>query len=422
MKKERIIVAGGGPAGLMAAGQAALAGAETILVEKMDRPALKLGITGKGRCNFANTADLSDTIFHFGKNGRFLRQAFSGFFMPELVNFFEHLGVPVSVERGGRIFPSSSRALDIVTSLVKWVERNGVKVFPRSQVTQVVTEKGRVTAIQVKVKSNDLSIRSQRYHTHNLILATGGASYPATGSTGDGYGLAASVGHGVVPIRPALVPLETEKSSIEGLEGLTLKNVVVKLLVNRKKKTHVFGEIAFTRCGISGPLGLSLSKQVVAALHRGDHVAFSIDLKPALDEKKLDARLLRDLNSHGKGLFRILLKGLLPAALIPVCIRMTQIPGERACNQVTGEDRRRLRRWLKDFQITITGHCSFDEAIITAGGVDTREIDPRTMESRLIKGLYFAGEILDLDADTGGFNLQAAFSTGWLAGRSAAMK
>jgi predicted Rossmann fold flavoprotein len=260
----------------------------------------------------------------------------------------------------------------------------------------------------------------QVYRAGAVILATGGASYPATGSTGDGYRLAESVGHNIVPIRPALVPLETAGDVAPRLQGLSLRNVAVRLQVDGKKRAEGLGEMLFTHFGVSGPLVLSQSRQAVDALQRGQEVTLCIDLKPALDERKLDARLLRDLDTHGKRQFRTLLKDLLPQKLIPVCIDLTGIPPHKVAHQITAQERQRLRRWLKDFRLEVTGHRSFAEAIITAGGVDTRQVDPRTMASRLVKGLYFAGEVLDVDADTGGYNLQAAFSTGWVAGRAAA--
>jgi hypothetical protein len=255
-----------------------------------------------------------------------------------------------------------------------------------------------------------------------VIVATGGASYPGTGSTGDGYRLAESVGHTIVPIRPALVPLETAGDVAPRLQGLSLHNVNVRLWINGKKQAEAFGEMLFTHFGVSGPIILSLSGRIVDALRQGRRVTLSIDLKPALDERKLDARLLRDLDAHGKRQFRTLLKDLLPSKLIPVCTDLTSISPYKVGHQITAQERKRLRTWLKDFRLEVTGHRPLAEAIITAGGVDVREIDPRTMASRLVDGLYFAGEVLDVDADTGGYNLQAAFSTGWLAGRSAAQR
>ncbi len=411
MTGHRVIVVGGGAAGLMAAGQAAELGAETLLLEKMARPGRKLRITGKGRCNLTNVTPLSEFITHFGPNGRFLRQALSRFSTSELVIFFEELGVRTVTERGGRVFPASGQAQDVVGALVRWIRKRGVTVQTQSPVERLLVEGGRVVGVLAA---------GRVYRADATIIATGGASYPATGSTGDGYRLAASVGHSIVSIRPALVPLETAGNIAPRLQGLSLRHVTVRVWVNGKKRAEQFGEMLFTHFGLSGPIILSLSKQVVDALRLGQSVTISIDLKPALDEHKLDARLLRDLDGFGKQQFRTLLKGLLPKKLIPVCIDATSISPDKAGHQITAQERKRLRTWLKDFRLKVTGHRPLAEAIITAGGVDTREVNPRTMASRLVEGLYFAGEVLDVDADTGGYNLQAAFSTGWVAGRSAA--
>jgi predicted Rossmann fold flavoprotein len=391
----------------------------------MKRPGNKLRITGKGRCNLTNVTPLSEFIAHFGPNRRFLRQAFSRFFTPELMAFFEELGVRTVTERGGRVFPASERAQDVVDALVRWVGERGVTLRTRSPVKQLLVEGGRVVGVrvsgnQVSSEKPGFSSAGQVYRADGVIVATGGASYPATGSTGDGYRLAASVGHSIVPLRPALVPLETAGDVAPRLQGLSLRHVTVRVWVNGKKRAEAFGEMLFTHFGLSGPIILSLSGRVVDALRQGQRVVLAIDLKPALDERKLDVRLLRDLDMHGKQQFRTLLEALLPRKLIPVCIDLTSISPYKMGHQITAQERRRLRTWLKDFRLEVTGHRSFTEAIITAGGVDTREIDPRTMASRLVEGLYFTGEVLDVDADTGGYNLQAAFSTGWLAGRAAA--
>jgi len=253
-----------------------------------------------------------------------------------------------------------------------------------------------------------------------VILAAGGASYPATGSTGDGYRLARATGHTIVPIRPALVPLETAGDLAPGLQGLSLRNVRVRLRLDGKRVAELFGEMLFTHFGVSGPIILTLSKRAVDGLRQRQAVTISLDLKPALDERKLDERLLRDLCSHGKQRLRTVLKGLLPQTLIPVCLELTGISPDRLASELTLQERRRLRAWLKDFRLEVTGYRPFTEAIITAGGVDTREVNPRTMASRLVQGLYLVGEVLDVDGDTGGYNLQAAFSTGWVAGRASA--
>jgi predicted Rossmann fold flavoprotein len=385
-------------------------GADTVLLEKKARPGRKLSITGKGRCNLTNIATLPDFIAHFGKNGRFLRQAFNRFFSHELVAFLGAMGVDIVTERGGRVFPAGEDAKAVVDALVQWVKQEGVIVKRNSPVEKLLVGNNGIKS--VRIAGRDIQADA-------VIVATGGASYPATGSTGDGYKLAAAVGHTIIPIRPALVPLDTAGDVAPRLQGLSLRNVKIRVLIDGKKKDEAFGEMLFTHFGLSGPIVLSLSGNIVDALHLKRLVSISIDLKPALDEKKLEARLLRELKAHGKKQFHTLLKELLPRKLIPVCCDLLSIPPDKSAHQISSEERRRLRMWLKDFCFDITGHRPFEEAIITAGGVDTREIDPRTMASRKVPGLYFAGEVLDVNGDTGGYNLQAAFSTGWLAGRSA---
>lgn len=420
MAVRKVIVIGGGASGLIAAGQAAEQGAETLILEKMRRSGLKLRITGKGRCNLTNIAPLPDFIAHFGPAGRFLRNAFSRFFVSDLMEFLEKLGVQTVTERGGRVFPESGEAHEIANALEKWSNECGVTVRSQSRVKRLLVEKGHVVGVLIENAPTQRGSSGRTYHADSVILATGGASYPATGSTGDGYRLAKSVGHTIVSIRPALVPIVTAGNIASRLQGLSLRNVNVRLMIDGKKRAEAFGEMIFTHFGVSGPIILTLSRQVVDALQMKRQATLSIDHKPALDNRKLDARLLRDLDAHGRKKFRALLKGLLPSKLIPVCADLTGIPLDRMLHQVTAQQRKTLRLWLKDFRLEVTGHRPFSEAIITAGGVDTREVDPRTMASRIVKGLYFAGEVLDLDADTGGYNLQAAFSTGWIAGRAAA--
>lgn len=412
MSKRHVIVIGAGPAGIMAAGQAAKCGAEVLLIEKMDRPARKLRITGNGRCNLTNVAPVSDFIQHFGRNGRFLRQAFARFFITDLVSFFDSLGVPTVVERGGRVFPESQSAQDIVGSLVTWLDHSHVTVRTQTPVDSLIIADSQVIGVKLA--------GGRTCSADAVIIATGGASYPGTGSTGDGYRMAQTAGHSIIPIRPALVPLETSGDVAPALQGLSLRNVAVRLLINEQCEAERFGEMLFTHFGISGPIILTLSKLAVDALRNNDKVSIVIDLKPALDEQTLDARLLRDIGTYNKRQFKTLLRELLPKKLIPICIGLTGIPADKVAHRITAKERKCLLAWLKGFRLDVVRHRPLVEAIVTAGGVDTREIDPRTMASRLVKGLYFAGEVLDIDADTGGYNLQAAFSTGWLAGRSAA--
>ncbi len=411
MGSYQIIVIGGGGAGLLAAGQAASSGAKTLLLEKMPSLGRKIFISGKGRCNITNSSPISEFITHFGSSGRFVRSAFHRYFSPEILEFFESRGVPTVTERGGRVFPVSNLSQDVVDALTDWVEEQGVSIKTHTPVTRLIYTAGRVTGV---------STPDRDIHAQTVIIATGGASYPGTGSTGDGYTLAQSVGHTIIPIRPALVPLTIGGKIPSQLQGLSLRNVTLTVWVNEKKVASKFGEMLFTHFGVSGPIVLTLSKIVVDSLLKNHEVSITIDLKPALDLSKLDSRLLRDLNRFGKRQFQTIIKDLLPSKLIPVCIAQTKIPAEKQGHQITSVERKRLREWLKNFRLPISGHRSFRQAIVTAGGVDTREVDPRTMASRIMDGLYFAGEVLDIDADTGGYNLQAAFSTGWLAGNAAA--
>ena len=437
MAKRRVIVVGGGAAGLMAAGQAAACGAETLLLEKKSRPGLKLRITGKGRCNLTNVEPVPEFLSHFGPNGRFLWQSLARFSSADLLDLLYEQGVPTVTERGGRAFPESGQAQDVVDALVRWMGEQGVSKRMRSPVHRLIVKEGCVTGVCVVApgdrgsgrRGTSSRIGTERthlagvervYHADAVVVATGGASYPATGSTGDGYRMAEEVGHTIVPVRPALVPIETAGDVAARLQGLSLRNVSLRVLVGEQIEADAFGEMLFTHFGVSGPIVLSLSRQIVDGLRSGQGVTLSIDLKPALDEIKLDNRLLRDLDTLGKRQYRTLLAGLLPRKLIPICIEQTAIAPDKIGGQITARERERLALWLKGFRLAATGHRPFSEAIVTAGGVDTREVDPRTMASKLVGGLYFAGEVLDVDGDTGGYNLQAAFSTGWVAGQSAA--
>jgi predicted Rossmann fold flavoprotein len=401
----------------MAAGEAAALGAPTLLLERMARLGTKLRITGKGRCNLTNTAGLDEFLAHFafpdaeGPSRFFLRNAFARFFAPDLVAFFENLGVPTVVERGGRVFPASNDAHQVAEALVRFAREEGVQVHLQSRVARLVCDGDRVRGVALE--------NGERVAAGAVIIATGGASYPKTGSSGDGYRMAEQVGHSIVPIRPALVPLIVAGSEPRAMMGLSLRNVEVGLLLNGREFARDFGEMLFTHYGVSGPIILTLSGPAVARLGQG-RVEMSINLKPALSLEKLDARLQRDLDRFGKRTYRNLLKGLLPQKMIDVMVARTGIPADKPGHQITTEERGRLRELLHDFRLTIVGHRPLDEAIVTAGGVDAQEVDPRTMASRLVQGLYFAGEVLDVQADTGGYNLQAAFSTGHVAGRSAA--
>ena len=406
-----VIVVGAGPAGLMAAGQAAALGKNTLLLEKMDQPGRKLLLTGKHRCNLTNTAVIEEALTHFNSEGRFLTQLFYHFYSAELRDFFENLGVPTTVQRGGRVFPASESSSDVLDALLAWNRSHGVVIRTGIPVKRLIIEEKKIFGI---LSADD------RFIGNSVIIATGGKAYPGTGSTGDGYNFAQQAGHQIIPPRPALVPLTTESDLPKSIQGLSLKNILVKTLINGKLEHKLFGEMLFTHFGLSGPVILSLSRDIVRAIDAKHQVEIIIDLKPALDHNKLDMRLLRDIQGLGRKQVNTFLAELLPKKLIPVCIDQTSIPGDKKVSQITSADRNNLVRWMKDdFRFVISGHTGFTQAIITSGGVATNEVNPSTMESKLIQGLYFAGEVLDVDADTGGYNLQAAFSTGWAAGISA---
>ncbi len=407
---EPIIVVGGGASGMMAAGRAAALGAPVLLLEKTPKLGNKLRITGKGRCNLTNMAPWSDFVAHFGPNGRFLYGAFSRFFVDDLRAFLSERGVPTVVERGGRVFPEANDANLVAAALMSYMRAGNVTLRRRAPVTRLLTAGDRIAGVQSE---------GREFRGRAVIVAVGGASYPSTGSSGDGYTLLAEVGHTIIPPRPALVPLITAEPFVAGLRGLSLRNVRATLLLDEQPLASLFGEMLFTPYGVSGPLVLTLSKQAAEAATRG-RAELSIDLKPALNDEELDARLRRDLDQYGRRSYRRLLAGLLPRLLIDVFVELTGIAPEKPGNQITAAERSRLHRLLRDFRLTIVGPRPLSEAIITAGGVAVDELDPRTMESKRIRGLYCCGEVIDVDADTGGYNLQAAFSTGYVAGEAAA--
>ena len=407
-----VIVVGGGAAGLLAAGAAAESGAKVLLFEKMKKTGRKIGISGKGRCNITNNAELTEFMAHFGKNGKFLRGCFSKFFSEDIIELIQKQGIEVTLERGGRYFPTSGKALDIVQALGDWVDKLGVHISRNQPIKEIMTDDhGKIVGVRTK---------KIEFNAHTVILATGGASYPRTGSTGDGYKFAAQLGHRIIPVRPALVPLNSDSAQFPKLTGLDLKHVEASLLVNGKNKGRYFGDLSFTSFGLSGPTILTLSGLAVDALDQKEQVTVSIDLKPALDIKKLDARIVRDLTSRHSESIELILRGLIPRQLIPICLQQCKIAAQTSAGTFPAVLRKQIVHWLKNFTIEVTGYRSFAEAIITAGGVSIKDVNPTTMESRKIEGLYIAGELLDLQGDTGGYNLQAAFSTGWLAGKSAA--
>jgi len=409
MNNYNLIVVGAGPAGLMAAGRAAELGAKVLILEKMMRKGSKLLITGKGRCNLTNNAPVSEFIKHVYPKGRFLRNAFNQFFSEDIIELLQKYGVDITLERGGRYFPTSGKSADVLHGLLEWVHETGAEIQCGQRVEKLHIEDNSIYGLQAN---------GNMFYSDKVILSAGGNAYPATGSDGDGYKLARQAGHKIVPVRPALVPLETEGKKAQKLEGLKLKNVNAIVWVNGKKVKEAFGEMVFMKYGLSGPIILTLSRTVVDELNKGSQVEVTIDLKPALDEQKLDRRLLRELDQNGKKKISNIFPNLLPSAMILVFIEALGIDPDKECHQVSSKERKNIRHLLKNFSFKVTGFRSFKEAIITAGGVPTNEISPKSMESKLVNGLYFAGELIDLDAETGGYNLQIAYSTGWLAGNS----
>lgn len=409
MSRTIVAVIGGGAAGLMASLQAALYGADVYLFEKNPNLGRKILISGKGRCNFTNEKMMENFLECFPGNGKFLFSSLSAFSNTDLVTFFEKIGVKSKVERGGRIFPKSDKSSDIVQALQKAVLEAGVHICYKTCVKDLIIKNNQIKGIIINDK--------KEFYCDSVIIATGGMSYPATGSTGDGYKFAKKAGHSIVELKPSLVPLITKEKWVKDLQGLSLKNVSATVYVSGKKVASEFGEMLFTHFGISGPIILTLSRYVVDNLENTPIV--SIDLKPALSEEELDERLLRDFERYKNKLFKNSLNDLLPKKLIPVFINYSEIDPEKPVNQLTQGERVKIRQRLKNFAVTVAG-CREKEAIVTRGGVCVKEINPKTMESKLIKGLFFAGEVIDVDGVTGGYNLQAAFSTGFVAGKSSA--
>lgn len=412
---SRVIVVGGGPAGMMAAITAAENGNEVTIIEKMPSFGKKLLITGKGRCNITSSLYMSEFIKNTPGNGKFLYSAFQNYTNKDIIEFLKKQGLEVKEERGNRIFPVTDKSIDVLNCFKKRIDELKIQYKLNTRVEKIL------------IKNNEvLAVRTDReiIKTDKIILATGGKSYPLTGSTGDGYKIAKDIGHTIIPIKPSLVPLEVyEKELCKKLQGLSLRNVGIKIIdTDRKKLVYEdFGEMIFTHFGISGPIILSGSAHLakykdIDYLLKKRYINISIDLKPALTEEQLDERILRDFKEFKNKQFKHSLDKLLPQKMIPLIIELSKIDENKRVNEITKEERRSLVQSLKNFTITIKDFRPVEEAIITCGGINTKEINPKTMESKIIKGLYFAGEIIDVDAYTGGFNLQIAYSTGYTAG------
>ena len=409
----KVIVIGGGAAGLLAGIAAAQNGAQATIIEKMRRPGKKMLITGKGRCNITNNCDLQEIIKNIPGNGRFLNSALRRFTNQDIVQLLEDNGLPTKVERGGRVFPVSDKAVDVVDTLVKIFKDYGGRLLLDTKVKSIAAEFGKIKGVVTE--------DGQRFDADAVILAAGGSSYPGTGSDGSGVKLAKAVGHSIVPLKPCLVPLESDSPYIPDLQGLSLRNIEGTVYADSKKIGAEFGEMLFTHFGVSGPIILSLSKCVAEAIAAGaQDIELHIDLKPALDKDKLDARLQRDFVQYSRKQMANGMKDLLPQRLIAPVLDEAFIDEEKFVNQLSRAERQRIVDVLKAFVVPITGTRPLAEAIVTAGGVSLKEIDPKTMESKLVKGLFVAGEVMDIDGYTGGYNLQAAFSTGYAAGTFAA--
>ena len=405
---KRVVVIGGGAAGLMAAVIAGREGAQVTLLEKMNYVGKKMGITGKGRCNITNACDMSDFIKNTPGNGKFLYGAYERFTNEDLLQLLHDAGLETKVERGGRVFPASDSALDVRNTFMKLMKHYGVDVHLEEPVKKLLVDDGVVTGVVTD---------KETYHADAVVIATGGKSYPATGSTGDGYILAAQVGHTITDIRPSLVPIVTEESWVKDLMGLSLRNVELSVVAKNKVQAKMFGEMMFTHFGITGPIVLSLSHTVGKLMRKKNigTIGLDINLKPALSPETLDKRLQKDFDLYSKKQLINGMKDLLPSRLIPLIIELAGIDPQKPINQISKEERQQIGYMLQHMPLTVKGLRPVEEAIVTAGGISLKEFNPKTMESKLVKGLYGAGEVLDIDAFTGGYNLQAAFSTGYVA-------
>lgn len=411
---KKIIIIGGGAAGMMAAIAAAQNGCHVDLFEKNEKLGKKIYITGKGRCNVTNASDMETMLNQVVTNRKFLYSAFYRFTNEDMMKLLEQCGCPLKVERGNRVFPVSDKSSDVISALQGELKRLHVSIHLRKEVQQLLTSSDSESE---NVCSGIQLADGKKYYADAVIVATGGISYPSTGSTGDGYRFAKAVGHRITEQRPALVPLTVQEAWVKELQGLSLRNVEVTIFSGKKKLYQEFGEMLFTHFGVSGPAVLSASSIVGKKLEK-QPLTMQIDLKPALSEEQLDARILRDFNAAKNKQFKNALGGLYPAKLIPVIIRLTEISPDKPVNEILRPERQKIISITKKLSLTLTGIRDYNEAIITQGGINIKEINPTTMESKLVSGLYFVGEVLDLDALTGGYNLQIAWSTGYTAGNS----
>ncbi|MCX7695534.1 MAG: NAD(P)/FAD-dependent oxidoreductase [Caloramator sp.] len=403
---KKVVVVGGGAAGMMAAIKAAQRGNKVILIEKNEKLGKKIYITGKGRCNVTSNKDIEEIIQNIHGNGEFMYSSLYTFTNYDLMEMIESKGVKLKVERGDRVFPQSDKSSDIIKCFEEYLRENNVEILLKTKVTDIIAKDNKIYGVEI---NNNEIIKCD-----SVILATGGKSYPGTGSTGDGYVFAKKLGHTIVDIRPSLVPLVCKEDWIKDLMGLSLKNVSIKVKHKGKTIYEDFGEMLFTHFGVSGPIILSASRKISDILP--NEVEIYIDLKPALSFDELDKRILKDFQKYINKQFKNALDDLLPQKLIPVVVSLSGIPNDKVVNSITKKERSQLVNLLKSFKVTVIGTRPIEEAIITRGGVSVKEVDPATMESKIVKGLFIVGELLDVDAMTGGFNLQIAFSTGYCAG------
>lgn len=407
---SKVLVIGGGAAGMMAAITAAANGGEVLLLEKNEKLGKKLFITGRGRCNITNAADTEDLFSAIVSNPKFLYSSFYSFTNSQVIDFFEGLGVKTKIERGGRVFPASDHSSDVIRALEREMEQLGVEIYLQAEVKELILKEHVIKGVVLT--------SGKKLYADTVIVATGGISYPSTGSTGDGYRFAKACGHQVTEILPSLVPMEVKEWYAKELMGLSLRNIEICVTDGKKKLYQEFGEMLFTHYGVTGPVILSASS-IVGKKLKEKELTLHIDLKPALSEEQLDKRVLREFETNHNRQFKNAVDSLFPSKLRPVIVELSGIPEEKKVHEITKEERLHFVRLIKDFSMTLTGLRGYKEAIITKGGVSVKEIDPSTMESKLVKGLFFAGEVLDLDAVTGGYNLQIAWSTGYLAGMNA---
>ncbi|MCF7908261.1 MAG: NAD(P)/FAD-dependent oxidoreductase [Candidatus Omnitrophica bacterium] len=410
MEEFDVIIVGAGPSGMMAAIGAAQRKRKVLLIERNSSPGKKLLISGNSRCNLTNSCEIREFLDKFSASGNFLRNAFAKFFNTELVSFFENSNLKLKVENDGRIFPKTDQAGDVLGALKTRLKNRNIKIIFNQRVKKVLLRDGSVRGV--------LTNSNNSFSARKVVIATGGLSYPLTGSSGDGYRMAEELGHEIIVLKPALVPVRIKEKFIRAWQGIAFKNVRLTLFSGKKEMSHRFGEMLFTHFGISGPIVLDLSADIYDALRSADKVTLGINFKPTLDNKKLDAMFLSEFSTSPKKTIKNIFKNLLPNKVIDGFFQYCCLDAGKTASQITAEERKRMVKGLSDLRLTVTGVMPLKDGVVTRGGVNTKEINPKTMESKLISGLYFAGEMIDIDAGTGGYNMQAAFSTGWVCGNS----